>query len=45
MWNPNPLCPACRFKEIIKALEKLKLRHAEHIAAYGDGNERRLTVR
>jgi glutamine synthetase len=28
---------------IIDALEKLKLKHAEHIAAYGEGNERRLT--
>lgn len=30
--------------EVIKAaIEKLKLRHREHIAAYGEGNERRLT--
>lgn len=30
--------------EIIKqAIEKLGLRHKEHIAAYGEGNERRLT--
>ena len=41
----NPLFHGHRYKEIIKALEKLKLRHAEHIAAYGEGNERRLTVR
>jgi len=32
--------------EVIKAaIEKLKLRHREHIAAYGEGNERRLTGR
>ncbi|ETV81461.1 hypothetical protein H257_05979 [Aphanomyces astaci] len=30
---------------IIEALEKLKLKHKEHIAAYGTGNERRLTGR
>nr|ABA60428.1 glutamine synthetase [Leptolegnia chapmanii] len=32
-------------KHIIEALEKLKLKHKEHIAAYGTGNERRLTGR
>jgi len=26
-----------------KAIEKLSRRHKEHIAAYGEGNERRLT--
>lgn len=32
--------------EVIKAaIEKLKNKHAEHIAAYGEGNERRLTGR
>lgn len=30
---------------INKAIEKLSLRHKEHIAAYGEGNERRLTGR
>ncbi|PON82329.1 Glutamine synthetase [Trema orientale] len=30
---------------IMKAIEKLGLRHREHIAAYGEGNERRLTGR
>ncbi|CAK4652237.1 unnamed protein product [Aphanomyces euteiches] len=29
--------------KIIEALEKLKLKHKEHIAVYGQGNERRLT--
>lgn len=28
---------------IKKAIEKLSLKHKEHIAAYGEGNERRLT--
>jgi glutamine synthetase len=31
------------FEIIKKAIEKLKLKHKEHIAAYGEGNERRLT--
>lgn len=33
------------FEVIKKAIEKLKLRHKEHISAYGEGNERRLTGR
>jgi len=31
------------YSEIISAIEKLKAKHSEHIAAYGEGNERRLT--
>ncbi|KAL8120505.1 glutamine synthetase nodule isozyme-like [Apium graveolens] len=31
------------FNVIKEAIEKLRLRHKEHISAYGDGNERRLT--
>ncbi|GFZ12298.1 hypothetical protein Acr_23g0006830 [Actinidia rufa] len=31
------------FAVIKKAIEKLELKHKEHIAAYGEGNERRLT--
>ncbi|WOH07474.1 hypothetical protein DCAR_0726904 [Daucus carota subsp. sativus] len=31
------------FDVIMKAIEKLGLRHKEHMSAYGDGNERRLT--
>lgn len=31
------------FDVIKKAIEKLGLRHKEHISAYGEGNERRLT--
>lgn len=33
------------FEVIKKAIEKLGLRHKEHISAYGEGNERRLTGR
>jgi glutamine synthetase len=33
------------YKEIIKMVEKLGPKHAEHIAMYGEGNERRLTGR
>jgi glutamine synthetase len=29
------------YEVIKKAIEKLGWRHAEHIAAYGEGNERR----
>lgn len=31
------------YEVIKKAIEKLGLRHKEHISAYGEGNERRLT--
>merc|ERR1711920_570958 len=31
------------YGEIVAAIEKLGAKHAEHIAAYGEGNERRLT--
>ncbi|KAF5186393.1 Glutamine synthetase [Thalictrum thalictroides] len=31
------------YEVIKKAIKKLGLRHKEHIAAYGEGNERRLT--
>ncbi|XP_039021000.1 glutamine synthetase cytosolic isozyme 2-like [Hibiscus syriacus] len=31
------------YEDSKKAIEKLGLRHREHIAAYGEGNERRLT--
>ena len=33
------------YEVIKKAIEKLGLKHREHIAAYGEGNERRLTGR
>lgn len=33
------------YEVIKKAIEKLGVRHKEHIAAYGEGNERRLTGR
>ena len=31
------------YEVIKKAIDKLRLRHKDHIAAYGEGNERRLT--
>merc|ERR1712086_777362 len=31
------------YKEIITQIEKLGAKHAEHVLAYGEGNERRLT--
>jgi len=31
------------YEVIKKAITKLEKRHKEHIAAYGEGNERRLT--
>lgn len=31
------------YKVILEAIEKLSKKHAEHISAYGEGNERRLT--
>lgn len=33
------------YEVIEKAIEKLGKKHHEHIAAYGEGNERRLTGR
>lgn len=33
------------YDEILKAVERLKARHAQHIRAYGLGNDRRLTGR
>lgn len=33
------------YEVIKKAIGKLEKRHKEHIAAYGEGNERRLTGR
>lgn len=33
------------YEVIKKAIEKLGKKHVEHIAAYGEGNERRLTGR
>ena len=33
------------FELIKKAIGKLEIKHAQHIAAYGEGNERRLTGR
>ena len=33
------------YKVIIEAIDKLAKKHLEHIALYGEGNERRLTGR
>lgn len=33
------------YEVIKKTIKKLEARHMEHIAAYGEGNERRLTGR
>ena len=35
--------PGKAYGEIIAAIEKLEKKHKEHIDAYGEGNERRLT--
>jgi glutamine synthetase len=35
--------PGQAYGEIIAAVKKLEARHKEHIEAYGEGNERRLT--
>ncbi|MFS8016437.1 putative glutamine synthetase [Helianthus anomalus] len=40
-FDPKPIPGG--YEIIKKAIEKLGLRHSEHIAAYGEGNERRLT--
>jgi len=42
-FSTKPMREPNGFQVIIAALEKLKLKHEEHIAAYGEGNERRLT--
>ncbi|TFJ81813.1 hypothetical protein NSK_007060 [Nannochloropsis salina CCMP1776] len=42
-FSTEPMRKPGGFTIIIDALEKLRARHAEHIAAYGEGNERRLT--
>ena len=42
-FSTEPMRQPGGFTVIIDALEKLRARHAEHIAAYGEGNERRLT--
>ncbi|KAL0397212.1 UNVERIFIED_CONTAM: Glutamine synthetase cytosolic isozyme 2 [Sesamum calycinum] len=41
--STQPLCGYGGYEIIKKAIEKLGLRHKHHIAAYGEGNERRLT--
>jgi glutamine synthetase len=33
------------YRYIIEAIKKLEVKHKEHIAVYGEGNQRRLTGR
>jgi glutamine synthetase len=42
-YSTKSMREAGGFEVIKKAIEKLGKRHPEHIAAYGEGNERRLT--
>merc|ERR1719161_1437314 len=42
-YSTEPMRKPGGYTEIIKAIEKLSKKHDEHIAAYGEGNERRLT--
>jgi len=42
-FSTKPMREEGGYAEIIKAVERLGTKHAEHIAVYGKGNERRLT--
>jgi glutamine synthetase len=42
-FSTEPMRQDGGYKVIIDAIEKLKEKHSEHIAVYGEGNERRLT--
>eukprot|EP00244_Chara_vulgaris_P003890 TRINITY_DN173_c0_g1_i6.p1 TRINITY_DN173_c0_g1~~TRINITY_DN173_c0_g1_i6.p1 ORF type:complete len:411 (-),score=72.83 TRINITY_DN173_c0_g1_i6:80-1144(-) len=44
-YSTKPMREDGGYEVITKAIEKLGLRHKEHISAYGEGNERRLTGR
>ena len=44
-YSTKSMREAGGYEVIKKAIEKLGKRHTEHIAAYGEGNERRLTGR
>ncbi|CAM9868573.1 unnamed protein product, partial [Sphacelaria rigidula] len=44
-FSTKPMREEGGYAVIIDAIEKLGEKHAEHIAAYGEGNERRLTGR
>ena len=42
-FSTKPMRVAGGLKEIVSAIEKLGLRHQEHMDAYGEGNDRRMT--
>jgi glutamine synthetase len=42
-YSTKPMREEGGYPVILEAIEKLHKRHSEHIAAYGEGNERRLT--
>merc|ERR1719298_103354 len=42
-YSTEPMRKPGGYAEILKAIEKLGKKHAEHIAVYGEGNNRRLT--
>lgn len=42
-FSTEPMRKEGGYKVIIEAIERLGKKHAEHIAVYGEGNERRLT--
>merc|ERR1712087_991194 len=42
-YSTEPMRQEGGYAEIVKAIEKLEKKHEEHIAVYGEGNERRLT--
>lgn len=42
-YSTEPMRKDGGYDEIIKAIEKLKAKHDEHIKVYGEGNDRRLT--
>merc|ERR1712222_221851 len=42
-YSTQPMREEGGYDVIVEAIEKLGKKHAEHIAVYGEGNERRLT--
>jgi glutamine synthetase len=45
IFNTKSIRNEIGYEVIKKAIEKLGLRHKEHISAYGEGKEQRLTGR